>query len=104
MAYRRLPDVLAEHAGSIKILHTLRPFAVAMAGAGRRGVIPIRCVPIMALGMVSLIVPAAVSFEAVDSPRSGGEPLNAYYAPDPNATSRRLPDRASAIVPACSVP
>jgi tRNA-splicing ligase RtcB len=25
---------LAEHAGSIKVLHTLRPFAVAMAGAG----------------------------------------------------------------------
>jgi tRNA-splicing ligase RtcB (3'-phosphate/5'-hydroxy nucleic acid ligase) len=34
MAYRRLPDVLAAHAGSIKILHTLRPFAVAMAGEG----------------------------------------------------------------------
>jgi tRNA-splicing ligase RtcB len=34
MAYRRLPEVLAEHAGSIKVLHTLRPFAVAMAGAG----------------------------------------------------------------------
>ena len=34
MAYRRLPDVLAHHAGSIKVLHTLRPFAVAMAGEG----------------------------------------------------------------------
>lgn len=34
MAYRRLPDVLAEHAGTVKVLHTLRPFAVAMAGAG----------------------------------------------------------------------
>lgn len=34
MAYRRLPDVLAHHASSIKVLHTLRPFAVAMAGAG----------------------------------------------------------------------
>jgi tRNA-splicing ligase RtcB len=34
MAYRRLPDVLAHHAGSIRVLHTLRPFAVAMAGAG----------------------------------------------------------------------
>lgn len=34
MAYRRLPDVLAEHANSIKVLHTLRPFAVVMAGAG----------------------------------------------------------------------
>lgn len=32
MAYRRLPEVLAEHAGSIRVLHTLRPFAVAMAG------------------------------------------------------------------------
>ena len=32
MAYRRLPDVLSHHAGTIKILHTLRPFAVAMAG------------------------------------------------------------------------
>ena len=26
--------VIAEHAGTIKVLHTLRPFAVAMAGAG----------------------------------------------------------------------
>jgi tRNA-splicing ligase RtcB len=34
MAYRRLPEVLAEHAGSIRVLHRLRPFAVAMAGAG----------------------------------------------------------------------
>jgi tRNA-splicing ligase RtcB (3'-phosphate/5'-hydroxy nucleic acid ligase) len=34
MAYRRLPDVLAEHSGSTKVLHTLRPFAVAMAGEG----------------------------------------------------------------------
>jgi len=34
MAYRRLPEVLAHHAGSVKVLHTLRPFAVAMAGAG----------------------------------------------------------------------
>lgn len=32
MAYRRLPEVLAAHYGSIKVLHTLRPFAVAMAG------------------------------------------------------------------------
>ena len=34
MAYRRLPEVLAQHAGSVKVLHTLRPFAVAMAGEG----------------------------------------------------------------------
>jgi tRNA-splicing ligase RtcB len=34
MAYRRLPDVLAQHAGTIRVVHTLRPFAVAMAGAG----------------------------------------------------------------------
>ncbi len=34
MAYRRLPDVLAHHAASAKVLHTLRPFAVAMAGEG----------------------------------------------------------------------
>lgn len=34
MAYRRLPDVLAHHAGSTRVLHTLRPFAVAMAGDG----------------------------------------------------------------------
>ena len=32
MAYRRLPEVLAQHAGSVKVLHTLRPFAVVMAG------------------------------------------------------------------------
>jgi len=32
-AYRRLPDVLACHAGTVRIEHTLRPFAVVMAGA-----------------------------------------------------------------------
>jgi tRNA-splicing ligase RtcB len=32
-AYRRLPDVLACHDGTVKIEHTLRPFAVVMAGA-----------------------------------------------------------------------
>jgi tRNA-splicing ligase RtcB len=31
-AYRRLRDVLAAHAGTIRILHTLRPLGVAMAG------------------------------------------------------------------------
>jgi tRNA-splicing ligase RtcB len=34
MAYRRLPEVLARHAGTVKVLHTMRPFAVAMAGEG----------------------------------------------------------------------
>jgi tRNA-splicing ligase RtcB len=34
MAYRRLPEVIAEHAGTVRVLHMLRPFAVAMAGAG----------------------------------------------------------------------
>jgi tRNA-splicing ligase RtcB (3'-phosphate/5'-hydroxy nucleic acid ligase) len=34
MAYRRLPDVLAHHQETIKVLHTLRPFAVVMAGSG----------------------------------------------------------------------
>ncbi len=34
MAYRRLPDVLAYHSNSIKILHKLRPFIVVMAGDG----------------------------------------------------------------------
>jgi len=32
-AYRRLPDVLAEHANTIEVLHELRPFGVIMAGA-----------------------------------------------------------------------
>ncbi len=32
-AYRRLPDVLAEHAGTISIEHTLRPIGVIMAGS-----------------------------------------------------------------------
>jgi tRNA-splicing ligase RtcB len=32
-AYRRLPDVLAQHAGTIRIEHRLTPFAVVMAGA-----------------------------------------------------------------------
>jgi tRNA-splicing ligase RtcB len=31
--YKRLPEVLAEHGDSIRILHTLRPIGVAMAGA-----------------------------------------------------------------------
>ncbi len=31
-AYRRLPDVLAAHEGTIRILHTLKPLGVAMAG------------------------------------------------------------------------
>ena len=31
--YKRLPDVLAEHGSSIRILHTLTPVGVAMAGA-----------------------------------------------------------------------
>ena len=30
--YKRLPEVLAEHSNSIKILHTLKPLGVAMAG------------------------------------------------------------------------
>ncbi|MGG5820754.1 RtcB family protein [Falsiroseomonas sp. HW251] len=34
MAYRRLPDVLTAHDGTIRVLHRLRPFAVAMAGPG----------------------------------------------------------------------
>lgn len=33
MAYRRLPEVLAYHSKSTRVVHTLRPFAVAMAGA-----------------------------------------------------------------------
>lgn len=32
--YKRLPDVLAEHKDSIRILHTLTPVGVAMAGEG----------------------------------------------------------------------
>jgi tRNA-splicing ligase RtcB len=30
--YKRLPDVLAAHAGTINVKHTLRPLGVAMAG------------------------------------------------------------------------
>jgi tRNA-splicing ligase RtcB (3'-phosphate/5'-hydroxy nucleic acid ligase) len=33
-AYKRLPDVLKHHAGTVRVLHTLRPIGVAMAGAG----------------------------------------------------------------------
>lgn len=32
MAYRRLPEVLAYHAESVRVVHTLRPFIVIMAG------------------------------------------------------------------------
>jgi tRNA-splicing ligase RtcB len=31
--YKRLPDVLAAHANTLKVVHTLRPIGVAMAGA-----------------------------------------------------------------------
>ena len=34
MAYRRLPEVLKHHAGTIKVQHTLKPFGVVMAGPG----------------------------------------------------------------------
>lgn len=34
MAYRRLPDVLAFHADTVRVTDTLRPFVVVMAGAG----------------------------------------------------------------------
>ena len=33
-AYKRLDEVLAHHAGTVEVLHTLRPIGVAMAGAG----------------------------------------------------------------------
>jgi tRNA-splicing ligase RtcB len=31
--YKRLPEVLGYHAGTVRVLHTLRPIGVAMAGA-----------------------------------------------------------------------
>ena len=31
-AYKRLPEVLTAHAGSVRVKHTLRPLGVAMAG------------------------------------------------------------------------
>jgi tRNA-splicing ligase RtcB len=34
MAYRRLDEVLAHHAASVRVLHRLTPFAVIMAGEG----------------------------------------------------------------------
>ena len=34
MAYRRLPDVLSACADSVRVLHTLRPVGVVMAGEG----------------------------------------------------------------------
>jgi tRNA-splicing ligase RtcB len=33
LAYKRLPDVLSHHAGTVAVLHELRPIGVAMAGA-----------------------------------------------------------------------
>lgn len=35
MAYKRLPEVLEAHTGTIRVLHTLRPFVVVMAGSGQ---------------------------------------------------------------------
>lgn len=34
MAYRRLPEALARCAGTIWVLHALRPFGVVRAGSG----------------------------------------------------------------------
>ena len=34
MAYRRLNEVLAHHLDSVKVVHTLRPVIVCMAGKG----------------------------------------------------------------------
>jgi len=34
MVYRRPPEVISQHACTARVLHTLRPFAVAMAGPG----------------------------------------------------------------------
>ena len=34
--YKRLPQVLAQHEGTVRVLHTLRPIGVAMAGEGER--------------------------------------------------------------------
>jgi tRNA-splicing ligase RtcB len=31
--YKRLPEVLAHHAGTIEVVHTLTPLGVAMAGS-----------------------------------------------------------------------
>src|SRR5262249_43659215 len=36
MAYCRLPEVIAQHAGTVKVLHTLRPFAGRMGDARAR--------------------------------------------------------------------
>ena len=33
-AYKRLTDVLAHHEGTVRVLHTLTPLGVAMAGPG----------------------------------------------------------------------
>ena len=33
-AYKRLPEVLRHHGGTVRVLHTLSPIGVAMAGAG----------------------------------------------------------------------
>jgi tRNA-splicing ligase RtcB len=32
--YKRLPEVLTHHADTVRVLHTLRPIGVAMAGEG----------------------------------------------------------------------
>jgi hypothetical protein len=36
--HRRLPDVLAAHVGAVKILHTLRPIIVVMAGRSGKNI------------------------------------------------------------------
>lgn len=36
LAYKRLPEVLAHHEGTVRVLHTLRPLGVAMAPGGTR--------------------------------------------------------------------
>jgi hypothetical protein len=36
MAYRRLPKVIVQLTGTVRVLHTLRPFTVVMAGGSIR--------------------------------------------------------------------
>jgi tRNA-splicing ligase RtcB len=37
LVHRRLPEVVAAHADSVRVLHTLRPFAISMAGEEPEG-------------------------------------------------------------------
>ncbi len=83
-AYRRLPEVLAAHAGTIRVLHVLKPVGVVMAGRDIRDPYKINQGPVASfatgsanLPSVMVIASAVVRLELLRSSeveQSGSDP------------------------------